>query len=262
MTLTGAGVISNGGCSQATTFLARTSGLDSTHQGYYTTLICGLVTDGIWNKLDVLYVFATSSSSNALLNLISTSYTATANGSPTFTAYAGFTGSNGSTTVNLDTGFTPSTAGGNYTQNSASYSVWSAANTSSALSPMGVQSGSTSDLFPRYSSDGNTYMRINDSGASGGVATATANGQYIAVRSGASTQAGYKNGSSVGITSVASAALASTSFPILGEKISGVVSGAAYQIAMASIGGAFTSTDATNFYNLERAYLTSVGCTC
>jgi hypothetical protein len=33
------------GCSQATAFLARTSGLDGTHTMAYTNLICGLVTD-------------------------------------------------------------------------------------------------------------------------------------------------------------------------------------------------------------------------
>ena len=43
------------GCSQATAYLARATG-EVTHAADLTTLICGLVTDGVWSKLDALYV--------------------------------------------------------------------------------------------------------------------------------------------------------------------------------------------------------------
>ena len=39
-----------------------------------TTLICGLVTDGVWAKLDALYVLAQQTQADALLNLVGTSY--------------------------------------------------------------------------------------------------------------------------------------------------------------------------------------------
>src|SRR6266404_5933062 len=41
-------------CTQAGAFLARTSGLNILHTIAYNSLICGLVVDGIWAKLDVL----------------------------------------------------------------------------------------------------------------------------------------------------------------------------------------------------------------
>ena len=63
-----------GGCSAATTFLARTSGLSGTETTAYTTMICGMITDGTWSLFDGLYVFATNTKTTAKLNLVSTSY--------------------------------------------------------------------------------------------------------------------------------------------------------------------------------------------
>src|SRR5882757_8185192 len=60
------------GCSpgaEATSFLARTSGLDAAHTGAYCVLIDGLVTDSVYSILDGLYVFATADTTTALLNL-------------------------------------------------------------------------------------------------------------------------------------------------------------------------------------------------
>jgi hypothetical protein len=62
------------GCSEATVFLARTSGLDATHTTAYTDLICGMVTDGIWAKADALYIEATQDSTTSRLNIKSTSF--------------------------------------------------------------------------------------------------------------------------------------------------------------------------------------------
>jgi hypothetical protein len=55
-------------CSQSSAFLARTSGLDTTHKTAYDTLICGLVTDALWSSLDALYIFATADATTAGLN--------------------------------------------------------------------------------------------------------------------------------------------------------------------------------------------------
>src|SRR5712664_2840319 len=105
--LTGAGWLPlanapSGGCSQATTFIARTSGLSGTETTAYTNLICGLVTDGVYSTLDALYIFATNTTTTANLNLISTNFGLTGATPPTFSADHGYTG-NG-TTQFLDTG--------------------------------------------------------------------------------------------------------------------------------------------------------------
>src|SRR5229473_4702071 len=136
--LTGAGWLPlaqapGGGCSQATTFLARTSGLSGTETTAYTNLICGLVTDGIitgtlsgatgcGTVLDGLYIFATNTTTTANLNLCGTSFGLTTSAAPSFTADRGYTG-NG-TTQFLDTGFIPSAAGGATTLNSTSLGAY------------------------------------------------------------------------------------------------------------------------------------------
>src|SRR5678816_222861 len=80
-----AATAAGGGCAEATTFLARTSGMPGSYQTAYTTMICGLVSDGIITgnmgttgcgaTFDILYIFASDSQSNGVLNLCGTSYT-------------------------------------------------------------------------------------------------------------------------------------------------------------------------------------------
>src|SRR5208282_4996530 len=72
------------GCAQATAFIARTSGLSTTEKNAYTAMICGMVTDGTWSLLDVLYIFATNNTTTAALNLVSSSFNGTVTGSMSF----------------------------------------------------------------------------------------------------------------------------------------------------------------------------------
>lgn len=78
------------GCAEATTFLARAPGLNALHVCAYKNLICGLVTDGLWTKFDVLYIFATQNTPTSLLNLVSTNYTGVPTLAPSFTADRGY----------------------------------------------------------------------------------------------------------------------------------------------------------------------------
>ena len=121
---------------QALAYLARTVGGDEGGNGAnIATLIDGLVSDGVWAKLDALYVLAQQNETDAKLNLIGTSYPLTQTGgllakpgprtgSVAFTAYVGFRGF-GAAGSYFDTGFNPSSASGpKYTQNSASFGAW------------------------------------------------------------------------------------------------------------------------------------------
>ncbi len=251
---------------QVAQFLARTSGLDSAHRNAYISLINGLIVLGIWQKLDLLYIFAAPNSATALQNLIKNSFNGTANGTPSFTSYQGFTGVDASTTVYIDTGFNPSTAGGNYVQNSAHISAWS--NTNAASSPtggvlLGVLSGGVeTDILPRYNGSTDIYFRINDSVGSASSATnASSIGHYISNRSGASATQGYKNGISVATPNASSGALANGNIFVLATDSVGVGAtlGGGYQLTMASVGGNLSATDSLNFYNLLRTYMTAVG---
>jgi hypothetical protein len=94
-------------------------------QTLQNTLVEDLKTAGVWDKLDVFYVFATDGDSDyATLNWKApSSFQATKTNSPTFTADSGFAG-NGSSSY-LNTNYNPSTSGTNYTLNDASISIWS-----------------------------------------------------------------------------------------------------------------------------------------
>ena len=93
-------------------------------QTLQNTLVTDLKTAGVWDKLDVFYVFATDGDSDyATLNWKApSSHQTTKVNSPTFTADSGFTG-DGSSSY-LDTNFTISTDATNYSQNNASTFVY------------------------------------------------------------------------------------------------------------------------------------------
>ena len=108
--------------SQALAYLARTVGGNEGGNGTnIATLIDGLVADGVWAKLDALYVLAQQNQTDALLNLVGTSYSLTTSGAPTFTSYVGF---NGGGSSYLITGFNPISAiSPNYTRDSANFGM-------------------------------------------------------------------------------------------------------------------------------------------
>ena len=108
------------GCSQATAYLARATG-ETAHAADLTALICGLVSDGVWAKLDALYILAQQTQADAKLNLIGTSYTLPTT-TATFTTYQGY---KTFPAGGIDTGFNASTAlSPQFTQNNASLTVW------------------------------------------------------------------------------------------------------------------------------------------
>ncbi len=260
----GAGPVSTS-ADPAAAFLARTSGLDATHTNAYTALINGLVTDSVWSKLDVLHIYATADSTTALLNLCSTSFNGTSHGSPSFTADRGFTGSSGSSTVFIDTGFNPASGSPQFVQNSAHHSVWNlSAFDTDVPGPIGHNSAANAirnQLMPRYTGDGNAYFVVNSAGAAAAVAAQGAQtGHYLGNRSSSSAVQGYKAGSSIATNnSSTSASPPNNNFYSLAGNNNGAAIGSPMQLACISIGASLSSTDVTNFYNRLRTYMTAVG---
>lgn len=261
----GKGVVGTAACtpgSEATAFLARTSGLDAAHTTAYCNLANCQVSAGTWALKDFQYIFATQDTTTAQLNLISTSFAALLNGSPNFSADNGYLGVDASSTVYIDTQFKPSTAGGNLTQNSSHYSAWSLTNatsTASGGSIIGaVAAGQRNEIYPKYL-DGNAYGDINSSLFSAGVASSDSRGQFLINRSGASATQFYQNASSVLTESISSSALVALNVFILATNLGVPGTGGGYRIAMASGGGSFTSMQVTDDYNCLRAYMTAVG---
>lgn len=262
------------GCAESTSFIARTSGMDTTHQTAFSTLICSLVSNGVWAKLDVLYVFATNSSANALLNLKSSSYAGTANGSPTFTADAGFLGVDASGTVYIDTGFNPNTASGNYAANSKSLSAWSNTNAASSAGGgavigyfvSGLGAGTCNGaattcldgVYPDYSSTGSLYFL---DATSADVANANSTGHYLVNKTGSNLVTGYKNATSAGSNNAtANSPLESQNMYVLALGTNGGIgiAGGGYQIMAASIGGGLTAGNITVLCHDLNLYLTTI----
>lgn len=251
-----------GTCNEATAFLARTTSPDATHISAYTNFICGLVADNVWTKFDALYVLAAQSTTNALLSLVSSTFNATSNGSPTFTADRGYTGTNLSATVYLSTNFNPSTASSpKFTQNSAHVSGWSVTDAGALGTGFIGYSITTNEaaIVPKYT-DNNAYFRTNSSG-SAGQAVATSQGFYIGNRSSSTAVQGYKDGSQImtHTSSDNSVAIQNANMAILAININTVPQGSGHQIAFASIGSSLSSDDALAFYTRARTYATAVG---
>lgn len=248
--------------SAATDFLARTSGLNAAYTSAYTTMIDGLVSDGVWSLLDALYMLWSQDSTTALLNLCSASFPLVVHGSPTFAASAGYTGVTGSSTVYLDTQYVPATAAGVFTQNSAHISVY--VNTPNGLlgqSAMGTYGDNNSGLFiaPRYSGDSNNYVGLNDAGNGASTPSSNSDGFWVVSRSDASTLTQYRNASSFPAPNTTSLGPASTySIVLLARGFGGgsIAQGSGFQMSAASIGAALTSGQVTSFYNRINQYFT------
>jgi hypothetical protein len=178
---------------QASAFLARTSGLSPLETAAYVNLINGLVSDGLWSLLDVLYIFATNTQTTALLNLVSTSYAGTAHGTVNFTADQGYTGDG--STFYIDTGW-KSTNGPNFVQNSAAFGCYILITGGATEVAMGQSVSWYDVLFYPQQTLGNLGASITST-SPGALAAVNASdvGQWSVLRTGASSSAVYKNGS-------------------------------------------------------------------
>jgi hypothetical protein len=212
----------------------------------------------VWNSLDALYRFDAPDETTALLNLVSASDTATVIGTPTFRAQLGFSGDGGSGEIN--TNFNPSTASGNYSQNSAHISAWDNTSRAGAAGPIvSLDSGNgsfESDIYPEYT-DGKTYIRVNDNPASAGFTASDTAGFFLGNRTSATTRQGYLNNVSVGTYgSTPSGAIPSGTFRFLVNDTLNTWS--TDQVRGGSFGGGLTPTQSTDLYNRMSAFTTAV----
>lgn len=220
-------------------------------------LIVRLKADGIWSKLDALYLLAAHESAAALVNWKNPgTFDITVVDAPVFTADSGYATDG----VNdyLNTNFNPATAGGNYTQNSACFGFWSGTSGQSNTSRAGWFDGTDGvTMVPRNTSD-RFQFRINQAAISESAISAVADGAglYIANRSGASAVQGYRNGSQLFTAANASTALNSTNLR-LGSITA--ISFAAQTFRAATIGGSLTSTEQAKLYAAMLNYLQQVG---
>ncbi len=218
-------------------------------------LIKGLKTDGLFTILDRLWLFASDSTIQALIDVIAT-VTATNNG-VSFTIRQGYTGDG---THHIDTGFNASTAGGNYTQNSAHLGIWylgpGTGITGDGVISAGSNATSNTVIYTPFDGDGNIYLRINDAVSTGATVAYPGAGFYQGVRSSSTARTGYFNGSSIQNVSQASGALENSKFFVFGNAPFGINFGA--KVAIACIGAAMNATQASNFYTRLNTYMSGV----
>lgn len=212
-------------CSQSSTFLAAATGVTLTaDKTNYDTLICGLVSDGVWN-FDVLYVWAAPDQTTALINLANPgTFNGTTHGSvsacaaaPSFCAYQGYTGDG--STFYIDSGFNPSTATTpNFVQNSATVGVYvlTSRATGNNMWEIGCTVGACAagPLFAPYNA-GTISAEINSANVFGGGGPTNAQGAWNLTRTTSSQQAIFLNSSENSLTNNADTSISPPNINII-----------------------------------------------
>lgn len=224
-------------------------------KAYVQALVGSLKASGVWASLDRLWLFAAENSTQALIDLV-TRTTATAVNSPTFIANQGYTG-NGTTSY-VNTGFTPSTAGGKFVQNSASLGAWVV---TAPTTTAGIECGS--EVGAPFTEIGVRFTSVNyryDINSTASAAAAHGNnwtGAFHVQRTGASALALYRNGTSVATDASASTTLNTGALSFLAHSAGAAPSTA--QIGMGWIGASMSVPQLAGLYAAQRAYMTAVG---
>jgi hypothetical protein len=261
-----------GGCTASANFLARTSGLSGTETSAYQAMICGLVTDGIitgnlsgtagcgTGSFDVFYVFATNNRTTADLNICGTGFTGTISGTVTFTADQGYI-SDGSTGF-FNTGFNPSTAGGQMTLNSGSYGLCIQTSRTTANTPLvalGANDGTNFVLYQAKGSGGVTFD-LNDA-AFPNLTESNSQGSWIVTRTSSGSINLSLNGGTTTGQPATSTALTNNPVYVLAFDNNGTASDwdGLDQISYAFLGPGFNQTQVTAIYNRLHTFLQAVG---
>jgi hypothetical protein len=242
------------GCTEATAYLARTvGGNEGGNAANITNLICGLVADGVWSKLDVFYLWAQQNITDAPLNLVSTSYNGI-NGfvAGDFVAYTGFN-MNG-TGKYVDSGLDPTVLPVKYTQNNASYGVWAYSLSTTDGCAAGRAPSNDTAIYPKFT-DGSFYGRLNNTSA-GVPSTVVGGGMLVADRPDAANVWPYQNGVSAGAIPAASVTMPAGK--IWFGFCNSSASGANQVLSEGHIGASLGAAGNLALYNRVKTYMASV----
>lgn len=237
-----------------------TAGWSTAQQANYTTFICGLVTDGLAAKCDAIYTPGTTDLVSALNNLLSTNYTLTISGSPTFVPSVGYQGDG--TAAYLDTNFNPTTATSpKFTLNSQTLFVYTPFQLYNTSLTVGVTAGNgTSRLnINQPSMAYNTFFRAGDATSSsfsdGGQSVGFWTDTRVAA-SGAGSKILYVEGSAVNSLNVTSTALTNANIHLLDNGVPQFSSGI---VTVAGICSGLGTTDQANLYKRVYNYVAGLG---
>jgi hypothetical protein len=206
-------------------------------------LIVGLKADGIWTKLDRLWVFAAENTKSALIDLIALAQ-ATETSAPTFAVDVGYTVDG---TKIVDFNYNPGVGTWHFTQDNAHYGAWNLM--SDTLNyPLITDNPITSRMLYHKYPNNQLYTRLQD--AWNGLAIGDPRGWLVGNRSNSDGRDSYQNGSLFGNVFTGGSSAVNNAPTIL--YVGGPCSAA-------SFGGSLTATEHLAFYNRLRTYMTAVG---
>lgn len=217
---------------------------------------------GAWGRRDAFYMMAAADAQAAQRNWKQDLYNLTPSGTlpPAFEVDRGYTGDG--LTGYLATGFTPSTAGGQFALNSAHLSVWSRTDAVDVGVSIGSRTSGVGQSFVTLRSTANaTSFRINQDVAPTGQTNANSSGGFVVRRRfSAPVLALYRNGASIVTDASVSTVMPTAAIVICALNTGGTIgSFNSYQFASAGYGGNLTDDQILAEYNADLAYLQGVG---
>jgi len=263
------------GCSQATTFIARTSGLSGGTTTNLTTLICDWVTNGtITGDLTSggtacgayfsgAWLMGLTNATNSGLNLCGNTFTLSPQNSPTYANYGsgagGYTGN--SSNMYINTTLTPSTAGPSATCFHAS--VWNNTNTAdlytTALGTLDGGGGNT-QIYPKNQFDNKMSGRVQTSTLINSTSTISDPRGLLSInRTGLTTEQLWQNATQIGSDTNTAQPRSTLPVFILATNNAGTANEYTSREKMfASYGNCFPgTTEFGNFYNPLHTFLTN-----
>jgi hypothetical protein len=233
-------------------------------QTLINALVGSLKTAGVWSKLDALYLLAAHDAQAARLNAKApASFALTVVSSPVFTVDHGYKGTGLGSTAGgyLTSPFTPSTAGGQWTQNSAHLGVYVRTACSSVASvqaaEIGVSSGPAAYIFTKHATAGNISTALDDttiSSTAGGMPNGL--GHFCTSRTASTGYAKYHDGVAQAAATVTSTGLPGSSVSILRAT---TTSYSDAELCAAHWGGGLTATEAGDLRAALHTYLAAIG---
>ncbi len=214
-------------------------------------LITSLKADGIWTKLDRLWLFAAENTGSALTDIVAGGL-ATAVNTPTFAADLGYTGN--ASNMQIDSNFDPSSGSPQYVRDSACLFAWDNTGTSQTGAIVGRDGGANTRIIPI--SGANTFFAINQSQQITALGLGSYTGLWVANRTGANAATLDRNGTQVDTT-------ASGSVGGITGDLTGLSDGASvysdHQVCCMGMGSQLSGGERANLYTHLRTYMTAVG---
>lgn len=222
----------------------------------YAELIDSLVLNGVWNKIHILTWTANRDTVSAMLNMKSNTTSGITIGAPSFTPYRGFTCA---TNKYINTLFNPSTAGSIYTQNSATFAIYSNTDYTTGTTNLGGIYVGTTWVNINVYYDNQMYYALNTNGYSP-VANYHTIGLFGASRTAADITNGYIDTDSVGSYSRASTGLSNLNVYVGAWNNQGSAGNfSPREIPYYVLGSGWTSTDWKNFSRCASRCLVKLG---